>query len=301
MRLYLSLADFTDTAIGTYWTSKLGATTIARSLARGSRAADTIIRGHLGQPGVTTLAASVSPGATTLSLASVVNIDGGDVVDLGGGQERIQVSGVQVTSWTAPYPGIVTLMTPTSNGYSSGAAVQGMYRERWSARGGSTNTMELSGPLTQEGQTAQAHAPEAGYTDLVRTIFLGATPVSQLETVAVVYRFGGTPVYLTTVNLALNVLQGWYRLPLGMYVPQGSDIETTYLGGYGFLPDDAQQAVGLLAADDLATSNPMLALGFTQTKTADQAVSAVIVRDPSGKSLLRARAEAYLTAYTRLV
>lgn len=301
MRLYLTPADFAETALGTYWTANAAATAVARALARGSRAADTLIRGHLGQPGASTTTSPISPGTTAIPVASTINLAEGDLLDLGNGAERILITGVTVSSWTAPYPGTVLLAAPTSNGYGSGTAVLGLYRERWSARGGSTNTMELSGPLTQEGQMAQAHAPEAGYTDLVRTIFVGGAPLTQLLSSSVVYRYGGAPVPLALANMAVNVEQGWYRLPLGTYVPQGSDVETVYIGGWATIPDDASEAVGLLAADDLASGNPYAAAGLTMYKQSGIQLQTVVPRDPSGKSLLRTRAEALLIGFTRMV
>lgn len=295
MRLYLTPADFLDTAVGSLYAS-VPATRLVKTLARASAAADSYCKRRLGLNGQTTLTQATAPGALTLQVASCVGLDAGGYAYVRVDSDMLNVVAVTPDVTQPPlYPGTLTLAAPAPSGHASGAVVQGLIQEQRTARGGSTNAADQMGPVTQEGQMAEAHAP-SGNSDLVRVIRLATKPIVQLVAVSVVQRWNAQGYPIPTTNLYVDAALGTYRFPMGQYVPQGSNVITTYTGGYGTVPDDVAEAVSLLAADQLSLAGPA-GMGYTQVRSADQSVMTVTRGDKGQSSLLKDRAYEALTSY----
>jgi hypothetical protein len=300
------VATFSAGALGSQFAARFGGPGVLdRALAYASATADAIARRKLGRNGQTTLAQSASAGATTLAVASTLGLDAGAdawvQVGAPAAAERVCVLGVELStsSWEGgpPYPGTLVLsdQTPLILPHGSGEPVQGLVVEKRRARGASTNQVDFGGVITQDAQTAQAHAPHSMLSDLVRVIRLASRPVEQLVDIAVVQRWGSTPFSIPITNVNLNAAQGWYQLPLGTFVPQGSDVITTYVGGYATVPDDVREATELLCADYLTLSNLALVSGMSELGIG--ARRATVARDKQGKSPYRLLAEEHLARY----
>jgi hypothetical protein len=298
MRLYLSVVDFLASPLGSYWASRAQPPQLAHALSRASRKADSLCGGRrLGLQGATTLTQAALAAGRTLQVASVIGFDAGaeDVVLLG--TERLAVTGVAAASYgTGAYPGTITLATPLAGTYSAGTTVQAALVERRTVRGGAYDKDESAYLLSQQAQMALAHAPEDDVSDLVPRVFLSSPPVVRILTMEVILRYGTAPVLLNAPP-SISPELGIYRFPIGTYVPQGSEVQTTYCGGYGTVPDDVAEAVELLAADSLARANPLRAQGFGSARTADEAVSyGALV---GGRSVAAQEAAALLAPYLR--
>jgi len=296
MRLYLTPADFADTAVGSLYAS-VPATRLVKALVRASSSADSYCKRRLGLNGQTTLTQATAPGALTLQVASCVGVDAGGYAYVRVDSDMLNVVAV-TPDFTQPplYPGTLTLAAPAPSGHAAGAVVQGVIQEQRTARGGSTNAVDQMGPITQEGQMAEAHAPSNTNSDLVRVIRLATKPIVQLISVSVVQRWNAQGYPIPTTNLYVDPALGTYRFPMGQYVPQGSNVITTYRGGYGTVPDDVAEAVSLLAADQLSLAGPA-GMGYTQVRSADQSAMTVLRGDKSQSSLLRDRAYECLVSY----
>ena len=172
MRLYLSAADFAETAMGAYWASVATDIQIARALANASRRVDSLVGYHLGLNGATTLSAPASIGDTALQVTSTLGFDAGAEasiqLDAANTLETPNITGVTVSTWGTPYPGTLQLATPLVASHLSGAVVQGFTQDTRIVRGRSSAQSDWDSALTQEAQMAIAHAPHDQGSDLVR-------------------------------------------------------------------------------------------------------------------------------------
>lgn len=282
MRAYLTLDQFSRRAIGRFWVNRMRGLNnpvdiIYEAIADAGQEADDFVRRHLGAPGKTTV---TSVYGNQITVPSVLGFDSSSGI---GVEHWIQtqdgnfykVLDVEVLDYTSPFPGILTV-TPTPPGYASGTTVQGVFKERVSVYGVGTNFADTAGMVTQEGQSAEAHSPRDMISQLVRNVWITSPPIQSILAINVVLRWGATALPIPISNLAINVEQGWFRLPIGVYVVPGSDIEVFYIGGYQTISRSMQNAVALLVADNLANGIPPVALGYATSEVGGSRVTSTV-------------------------
>lgn len=274
---------------------------------KASRKVDTFCQRRLGAPPTTTLSSSVSAGATSIAVTSTLQFDNDSeqavYIDTGGAQELVEIVSGGVTTppnvgaySLAPYPGTLTLATPLQYGYSSGATVQGAYREVTEAGGSSTSDPYTEALLTQTAQLALAHLPPS-HMELTRTVFLSAYPIISVSLLEHSYSYDVT--YQTVdISSGLSIVgtEGWFRLRLGSVVLKEGLLRTTYTGGYETVPDDVKDATALYATLELMRYiNPFGLVGETMGKRS------LRWQPFQGKHALELEAESILKKYKRTV
>lgn len=271
-RLYISTADFAlHTAALTFPTQmaqvQANSGGLDQLLSRASRRVDGYCRKRVQAPGTTTVASpGISAGATALPVASTLGFDNGQeeavVIGTGGTQETIAVApgGVHVTSWTSPYPGVITLSAGVAFNHSAGEAVAGCYQEVSTV--GSSDSSDVYSDsliaLNQAAQLAAAHAPQFDTSNLTRVIFLKCYPITSLlkiEHMLPIDTMYSTLFPGTTVGV--QPAAGYLRLPIGSFVLPEGLIRTTYTAGFANVPEEIATATAWYAADELQTMKSM--------------------------------------------
>lgn len=265
-RMYLSVSDFlatTQAITFSFQITQVQAQSGAmdRLLARASKRVDAYARKRICQAGTTAIGAGgISQGATSLPVASTLGFDNGQeqavIIGSGGTQETLPLApgGVNVTSWSSPYPGTLTLAQPTTYSHLAGEAVQGCYQEvsTVGSSGSSDVYSESVLALNQAAQLAQAHAPHFDTSGLTRIIFLKCypivPPILKMEHMLPIDSQYST---LDASQVGIQPAAGYLRLPIGSFVLPEGLFRTTYKAGFVYPPDDIQQATALYAADEL--------------------------------------------------
>jgi hypothetical protein len=232
-------------------------------LFRASQRCDSFCERRLQAPGTTTLSALANAGDTTITVASTLTLDNLDeqavVLDTGGTQETvlIQAGGVQVSSYTSPYPGTITLASPLQFGHSNGAPVLLCYKEVVEAGTASRSDPYSEALQTQAAQLALAHLP-AMQVGLTRIVFTKAYPIQVVYTVEHAYSFDTTYNLIfnnadpsNTGGIILEPTQGYYRFMTGTVVTPEGMVRTKYIAGFNTIPDDVKRAVILYLTDDI--------------------------------------------------
>jgi len=275
-RLYLTPAEVLETPLGIALAgqlAQLGPGVLDKLLFRVAQRCDSYCRKRLGMPGITTLSAAVTPGVTSLPVASTLGFDNQTeqavLLDSGGNQELLPLlpGGVTVTSFTPPYPGILTLAQPVSLAHPQGTPLQGVYYETDEA-GRASSSDVYADAFTQEAQIALAHAPlMIRGMDFTRMVFLKQYPVVQLLRIEHCYSFDNVFEQIDPSTVTINPAAGWYKFRLGTVVlPQGL-VRTTYFAGYQVIPDDVKQACLAYLRDELQMfANPYGAISVAMGK-----------------------------------
>ena len=310
MRMYVTPEQWNRTALGRFWTNRArglyaadAQQIVADALMSASAEADDYVRRFLGAPGVTTVAAGST--SNQLSVNSTVGFDVGDPWGIIVANATYQILDVTILNFNYPLQGYLTVSPNLVGSYPVGTPVQGVYKERTNVTGVSTNFSDQNGVLTQEAQSAEAHAPREMLNSLVRQAYISSPPLTQLLSVGTVLRWGSYLNPLPLSNIAVNIDQGVFRFPIGIFVPPGSDIEVFYIGGYRSLPRSMADAVSALAADNMATGLAPFALGYASSEVGS-ARAAVTVKMRRGReiegevSLLRSRALQLLEPHIRM-
>src|SRR5207247_11051866 len=171
------------------------------------------------------------------------------------------------SNFTSPYPGILTLNTPTQFDHSPGDAVVGVYKEVTEAGGVSSSDAFSDSLLTQQAQIARAHMPHINLKNLTRVVWLKNSPIISISGIEHAYSFTNFYQQVTGNVTAQNAHDGWYRFNVGMVVTPEGLIRTTYLGGYTLVPDDVKEAAMYYAADLLhQATNPGNAIEIQRGK-----------------------------------
>lgn len=272
--MYLTPEQWSKTALGMFWTNRAKGLNwpidaVANALMSASSEANDICRRFLGAPGVTVVGPALSGlAANQLSVSSTMGFDVGDEHGIylpDGALYNIQ--DVDIRDMKPPYPGVLTLGTNLLGSYAPGAVVTGVIKERTNVTGVSTNFSDQSNVLTQEAQSAEGHSPRDLLNTLVRISFVSSPPILSILSVGTVLRWGNFVNPLPLANIATNTEQGWFRMPIGIFIPPGSDIEVIYIGGYRRLPPSLLHGVGYLAADELANGLSPVATGMSSAGT----------------------------------
>lgn len=298
-RLYITPAQFSSYTVAiafAFQVAQLNAVSGALDmlLARASRRVDNYARKRIGAPGSTTVGTGgIAAGATALPVASTLGFDGGQeqavILGSGGTQEIIPVlpGGVQVTTWTSPYPGTLALAQGTAYSHSAGEAVVGCYQEvsTVGSSGSSDVYSESLLALNQAAQIAQAHAPHFDTSGLTRIIFLKhypiVPPILRMEHMLPIDTQYST---LDASQVGIQAAAGYLRLPIGSFVLPEGLFRTTYRAGYSYVPEDIQEATALYAADELQA---MISKGAYENMSgkvknrfrSDQAATSTYVQD----------------------
>lgn len=234
-----------------------------RLLARASRRVDAFCKKRLIAPATTTIPSggAASVGATSIQVTSTLGFDNGQeeavVIGSGNTQEIIPVlpGGVQVTAWTAPYPGSIQLASPTVYSHNVGETVQGVYQEVTTV--GSSSSSDVFSDsliaLNQAAQLARAHAPQFDTATLTRVIFLKCYPIVSVLRIEHMLPIDTTYEVLDSTNLGIHPSAGYLRLPLGTFVIPEGLFRTTYTAGFSNVSEEIAFATVMYAADELQT------------------------------------------------
>src|SRR6266568_9108848 len=178
-RLYLTSAELKESVLGYSMSGPINALSAAaldKLLFRSSERVDGFCKRRLQTIGSTTISGSstIVAGSTSVPVASTLTFDNKDeqavTIGTGGTQETIlvQSGGVSVSSFTSPYPGTLTLDTPTAFNHAAGESVVGIYKEVTEAGGVSSGDSFSSSLVSQQAQIAQAHQPKINFNNLTR-------------------------------------------------------------------------------------------------------------------------------------
>jgi hypothetical protein len=301
-RLYLSQAELNASpiAIGlSGFLATASAQTIMTTLFRASARVDAFCHRRIGLPGVTTVdVAGASSGSTVLAVASLLGFDNRDeqAVFVGSGAtlELVPVvaGGVQIASYVSPFNGSLQLATPLQFTHFAGEPVVGVYYEVREMGSSSSTDVYAEAFLTQQAQMAQAHAPmiARGMGFLARTVFLRNYPIASIKNVEASYSYENEYFQLDATAVSLEPNAGYYNLPLGSPVLEGSYVRTTYTGGYAVVPDEVKEAAMYYAADEFTLLNTNYAQMYTRITQGKRTVQ---MANPNarGKSMFEQRAE----------
>jgi hypothetical protein len=279
-RLYLTSAELKESVLGFSMAGPIGALTAAaldKLLFRASERVDGFCKRRIQTIGSTTIsgASTITAGSTSLPVVSTLTFDNKDeqavTIGTGGSQETvlIQSGGVSITAYTSPYPGTLTLDTPTQFNHAVGEAVVGIYKEVTEAGGVSSGDSFSESILTQQAQIAQAHQPAINLRNLTRVVWLRNSPIISISGIEHAYSFLNSYQAVTGNIMIPNAHDGWYRFSSGIVITPEGLMRTTYLGGYLVAPDDVKQATMYYAADLLQQFiNPGMAIETRQGKVA---------------------------------
>jgi hypothetical protein len=277
-RLYLTPTQFTSYPQAITFAGQVAQLTAISGamdmlLARASRRVDNYARKRIVRPGATTIGTGgISQGGTSLPVASTLGFDNGQeqavIIGTGGTQEIVPIlpGGVQVSSWSSPYPGTLTLASGVLYSHSTGEAVTGCYQEvsTVGSSGSSDVYSESLLALNQAAQLAQAHAPSFDTSGLTRIIFLKCypivPPILKMEHMLPIDSQYST---LNASEVGIQTAAGYLRLPIGSFVLPEGLFRTTYKAGFASAPDDIMDATAWYAADELQT---MLSQGAYQVQ-----------------------------------
>jgi hypothetical protein len=297
-RLYCTPTQFQQTtaflafAFQVAQLSAIGNGALDQLLARASRRVDAYCRKRIGAPGSTTVGTGgIAAGGVSLPVASTLGFDGGQeqavIIGTGGTQETLPVlpGGVSVSSWTAPYPGTITLASPVSYSHLAGETVQGCYQEvsTVGSSGSADTYSESLLALNQAAQLARAHMPQMDTGGLTRVIFLKCYPIVQLFKIEHMLPIDTTYETLDASQVGIAPSAGYLRLPIGSFVLPEGLFRTTYTAGF------ASGAASWYAADELQT---VVSQGAVQTQQSKQRATWATTTQP--KSLFVQRAEELL-------
>lgn len=267
-------------------------------LSRASSRVDAYCRKRLQLPGTTTVASpGISAGATSLPVASTLGFDDGHeqavIIGSGGTQEIVAITpgGVNVTSWSSPYPGTIQLSQGVAYSHIAGETVQGCYQEVQEIGSSASSDVYSENliELNQDAQLARAHAPHGGTSNLVRVLFLKQYPITSLLKLEIMLPIDAHFSAFDISNVSMNPAAGFLKLPLGSFVlPEGKS-RVTYTAGYTYVPEAAQAAAAWYAADELQT---MISMGAYEMQEGRQKGKYGDARNPqAAKSLYEQRAE----------
>lgn len=300
-RLYLTPAELNELPLGIGLApqiSTLGLGVLDKLIARASKRCDQTCHRRLQSPGSSTLTANVSAGATSIAVTSTLTLDNlaEQAIQIGTETAIINPGGVTVTSWTAPYPGSITLNSPLQNGHSNGDAVTFLYKEVSEAGSSSTSDPYTEAIQTQAMQLALAHLPPAR-TALTRVIFTKNYPIINLNAIEHAFSFVNqfNAVDMTIESIVPN--EGWVRFNVGTVILREGIMRVTYSGGFQVIPDDIKMACTYFVAEELKQmSNPFAASMIHQGKRSTQ-----WAYDKDGDSPLVHEAKVILKPYRRLI
>lgn len=304
-RMYLTPVELNETplALGLAASiSQLGsAGAVDKLLARASLRCDAFVQKRLGAPIATkTIGGSANAGDTQIQVASSLNLDdlaeNAVIVDAGGVQETVPIKsgGVEVISWTSPYPAKITLDAPLQFSHANGTPVQFVYREVTEAGSSSSSDPYTESLQTQAMQLALAHLPPARQA-LTRVLFVKNYPIIKMHSVDHAFSFTNefNAVDLTIESIVPN--EGWLRFNVGTVLLREGLMRTTYTGGYQEIPDDVKTACSYYFAEEMRRIiNPY---GLRQSTMGKR----TLIWDTSRKSTLVMEAEDILKRYRRLV
>ncbi len=305
-RLYLSLSEMQELPIGIALAAQLGqlGTGVAdKLLARASQRCDSFCKRRLQALAATTVGTGgIAQGGTSLPVASTLTFDNlaENAVQIGTGATQelvpVQAGGVTVSSYSAPYPGTLTLAAPCVYAHSAGEAVQGLYQEVSEALHSSSNDTYTEA-ITQEAELAQAHMPLLTKgSDLTRYVFTKAYPIFSIQKAEYTYSYDNAYYPLDLTALAIFAASGYYRLRAGVVVLPEGFIRTTYNGGFATVPDDVKLATAHYFAEELqAFINPY---GVVQQTMGKRSMK---FRDGNFRSPNVQQAEEILKKYRRTV
>jgi hypothetical protein len=264
-RMYVSPSQFTEFPASLAFPLQVGqlqavSGAMDQLLARASQRVDRYCRKRIGAPPLTAVGTGgITAGATALPVASTLGFDNGQEQAViigtatGGIQETIAVApgGITVSSWTSPYAGEITLLTPVTYSHALGEPVQGCYQEVTTTGSSSSSDTWSDALISQQSQIAMAHAPRLADGNLTRIIFTKHYPILSVLLIEHMYPFTDTYITLDAQSIGIEPAAGFFRLILGSVVfPQGL-FRTTYTAGFATVPDDVMEATALYAADEL--------------------------------------------------
>jgi hypothetical protein len=265
-RLYVTTTELAESPLGSspliaQYLATAGPGSVDKMLARASQRVDTYCRKRIQAPGASTLSANALAGALSISVASTLTLDNeaeqAVQIGTGGTQEIVPIApgGITVTSWATPYPGTIALAQPLVYSHNSGDACQYLYQEV-SITSHASSEDPFSEAFTQEAQLAQIHAPVlAKGIDLTRIIFLKHYPVASTTSILrmeYTYSYDTTYYQIIPIAVAVTPASGFTRFRVGTVILPNANFRTTYIGGYGVVPDDVKLACEDYVRDEVS-------------------------------------------------
>lgn len=264
-KLYLTPNELTDSPLGqnsavSAIIAALAPGAIDKILFRCSKRCDTFTDRRLQGPQNTTLSMNVSAGATQIAVASTLSFDElaeqGLIIGTGASTEIVDIApgGITVTSFTSPYPGVITLLEPLTNAHSIGETVQGVLREVSEVGGSSSSDVysEQMMLMSQDAQIAIAHLPPIRMA-LSRVVLTKNYPIQSVFAIDHSYSYNNTFHSVNTTIESISSNQGWYKFNVGAVILEQGLIRTTYKAGMQTIEDDIKLAVGFYLRDELSS------------------------------------------------
>ncbi len=305
-RQYCTQADLNDSALYIALKPMLNLMTSAgidKQLFMASQRCDSYCKKRIQAPPTTTVGGTfqVQIGTSAFPLASTIGIDNQPeqlaIIGTGGTQETISFNGVNVTTYTSPYPGTLNLDTPTAFVHNVGEPVTIVYREVMEAGSVSSNDPYSEALLTQASQIALAHAPHINLRNLTRVVWLKNSPIIGISAIEHSYSFNNAFNTIQTSIESINQVDGWYQFNTGTIVMPGGLMRTTYTGGLRLIPEDVKQATICYFADLMQqATNPGNAISVQRGKVRYQYSTGMRPKTP-----LQEQAEDYLKPYRRRI
>jgi hypothetical protein len=273
-----------------------------------SKRCNTYTKRRLQAPQSTTVASpGATAGSTSLPVTSTLGTDNLEefavMVGTGGAMETIllQPGGIQVSSYTAPYPGTFTLASPLVNNHEPGDPVVGIYIETRKT-GSSSDTDIYEDVVTQQAQIAAVHGGGYDFLNADRTRYHWLDQYPLIGILGMLHAYPYTAEYqaVDVPSLLITPNVSRVKFPVGTFILANGLLKTTYTAGYEIIPDDIQEAVINYLKEDL--SNFVNPYGVAQQTQGKRAV--VFNRSTGGagstaKSLNVQAAEAALEGYKR--
>lgn len=270
----MSVAEFQESTLAIGLASQIAALSqqqLCQLLSRASTRVDRFTRRKIGAPLATTIAASpvVSVGSTLIGLNSTLSLDNTDnqclVLGSSGNYEIIPIvpGSVTTTTYSGNYPGTVQLATPTTYAHPTGETVQCAWQETHEV-GSSSSIDVFTEAITQEAQIAAAHQPVLSGGNMTRVVYLDSYPIQQVVQVQGSYSYSDAYFPVALDGVILSPVDGFFLLPLGTPLYEGSFVQVTHISGYQAVPDDVKTATMWYAGEELMLTNAAYAQGMVR-------------------------------------
>lgn len=270
----MSVAEFQESTLAIGLASQIAALSqqqLCQLLSRASTRVDRFTRRKIGAPLATTIdpaSSGVLIGATTIPVTSTLSIDSTEnqCVVLGSSQsgnyEIVPITSVTTTNY-ATLQGTVTLATGTTYAHPINEPLQYAWRETYEV-GSSSSIDEFTEAITQQAQIAAAHQPVLTGGNMVRVIYTNSYPIQHLLDVQGSYSYSNGYFPIESTGAIIVPTEGYFLIPLGEPLYEGSFTQTTYIGGFTNVPEDIKSAVMWYVADEMMLTNYAYAQGMVR-------------------------------------
>lgn len=275
-RLYMTPNEVLETPLGIGLSAQIAALPIGsvdKMLAKASQRCDSWCSRRLQAPGSSQLSVGANVGDAEISVKSTLTLDelaeNAVLINPGAGnQEIVSITsgGVDVTNWSSPYPGMLTLQSGLLYSHSNNEPVTYLYREVSEAGGSSSSDPYTEAIQTQAMQIALAHMPSTRMA-LTRVIFFKAWPIISINQIEHAFSFDNQ---FNNIDLNVESIEtelGYARFNVGQVILKEGFMRLTYSGGFVNVPGDIKDATLYYFAEAMKLmTNPFGATSMTRGK-----------------------------------